>query len=137
EEKKSEAPAPHERLWHWRSPGLWAIVSIALIGLFNLMGPKHTAGFAIFAAAGMIAITLMVVIFSLPTVHHTPSDFGTLHQHPLNLWRAFVYVVLALSGVEAIANLTGVMKKPVLNTARKAIWVVAIEVAVFNLLLAV
>jgi nucleotide-binding universal stress UspA family protein len=45
--------------------------------------------------------------------------------------------VLALSGVEAIANLTGVMKKPVFTTARKSIWVVAAEVAVFNLLLAV
>jgi len=44
--------------------------------------------------------------------------------------------VLALSGVEAIANLTGVMKPPVFKTARKAIYLVAIEVAVFNLLLA-
>jgi hypothetical protein len=43
---------------------------------------------------------------------------------------------LALSGVEAIANLTGVMKKPVAHTARKAIWVVAAEVAVFNVVLA-
>jgi hypothetical protein len=39
--------------------------------------------------------------------------------------------------VEAIANLTGVMKKPVYATARRAIWVVTIEVAVFNILLAV
>jgi nucleotide-binding universal stress UspA family protein len=46
-------------------------------------------------------------------------------------------VVLAISGVEAIANLTGVMHKPVYHTARKSIWVVAGEVAAFNLLLAV
>jgi amino acid transporter len=52
------------------------------------------------------------------------------------MWVAFVSIVLALSGVEAIANLTGVMKKPVAHTARKAVWVVAIEVAVFNILLA-
>jgi len=52
-------------------------------------------------------------------------------------WRAFVQVVLALSGVEAIANLTGVMKKPVFATARKSIWTVAAEVALFNLILAV
>src|SRR6476646_4084842 len=32
----------HETLWSLRSPGLWAIVSILLIGAFNLMGPKHT-----------------------------------------------------------------------------------------------
>jgi nucleotide-binding universal stress UspA family protein len=53
------------------------------------------------------------------------------------MWEGFVYIVLALSGVEAIANLTGVMRKPVYNTARKAIWVVALEVALLNLLLAV
>ena len=29
------------------SPGLWAIVAILAIGCFNLMGPKHTGGFAI------------------------------------------------------------------------------------------
>jgi hypothetical protein len=54
----------------------------------------------------------------------------------MELWEAFVYIILALSGVEAIANLTGVMKKPVAHTARRAIWVVAGEVAVFNVLLA-
>jgi hypothetical protein len=32
------------------------------------MGPKHTAGFALFAAAGMIAITLLVVGFALPQI---------------------------------------------------------------------
>ncbi len=49
---------------------------------------------------------------------------------------SFVSIVLALSGVEAIANLTGVMKRPVPVTARKAIWVVALEVAIFNVFLA-
>src|SRR5688500_16300383 len=32
------------------SPGLWAIVAIAAIGAFNLLGPRHTGGFAILAA---------------------------------------------------------------------------------------
>src|SRR5439155_15727285 len=34
-----------EGLFAWDSPGLWAIVAIGVIGLFNLMGPKHTGGF--------------------------------------------------------------------------------------------
>src|SRR5437867_13012591 len=51
------------------------------------------------------------------------------------MWRAFIYVVLELSGLEAIANLSGLMTRPVYNTARQAIWVVAAEVATFNLLL--
>src|SRR5206468_1389964 len=36
-------PQEHEKLWRWNSPGLWAIVSILVVGAFNLMGPKHTA----------------------------------------------------------------------------------------------
>ncbi len=130
----NEAPQ-HEKLWSLKSPGFWAIISIMVIGAFNLMGPKHTAGFAIFAAAGMIVITLLVVVFALPQIDWRHLNLGTIHQDPIDMWRAFVYVVLALSGVEAIANLTGVMHKPVYGTARKAIWVVALEVAAFNLLL--
>src|SRR5258708_28721025 len=50
EEHRGE-PKAHERLFHWHSPSLWAIVAIVAIGAFNLMGPKHTAGFAVFSAA--------------------------------------------------------------------------------------
>jgi amino acid transporter/nucleotide-binding universal stress UspA family protein len=125
-----------DRLFDWHSPGLWAIISILAIGALNLLGPKHTAGFALVAAAGMVVITLLVVIVSLPNLDWQHLDLGTLHHNPLDMWQAFVFVVLALSGVETIANFTGVLKKPVYKTARKAIWVVAVEVAVFNLVLA-
>jgi len=126
-----------EPLFRWRSPGLWAIVSIVLIGAVNLLGPKHTSAYAVLAAVGMIAITLLVVAFALPQVSWRTIDLGTLEQPPVQLWQAFVGIVLALSGVEAIANLTGVMSKPVHKTARKSIWTVAFEVAIFNLLLAI
>ena len=125
------------RLFAWRSPGLWAIVAIGAIGAFNLMGPKHTAAYAIFAAVGMMAITLLIVVFALPQIDWGAVDWGRLAHPPVRMWEGFVYIVLALSGVEAIANLTGVMRKPVYATARKAIWVVALEVALLNLLLAV
>jgi hypothetical protein len=100
------------------------------------MGPKHSAGFALFAAAGMVAITLMVVIFAIPQIDWSHLDLGTWRQSPGQLWQAFVMIVLALSGVEAIANLTGVMKRPVYATASKSIWFVAAEVALFNVILA-
>jgi amino acid transporter len=135
---RESPPSAKEGLWSWDSPGLWAIVAIAGIGAFNMLGPKHTGAFAFLAAAGMVFITLLISAFALPQVpwHHLPSliarpDMG----HPGALWAAFVSIVLALSGVEAIANLTGVMKRPVPSTARKAIWVVACEVAVFNVVL--
>ena len=122
----------------WNSPGLWAIVAIALIGCFNLMGPKHTGGFAITAAIGMVFITLLITFGALPQVgwHEMPHVIGAVHEQPKHLWIEFVSIVLALSGVEAIANLTGVMKRPVAHTARKAIAIVALEVAIFNVLLA-
>jgi amino acid transporter len=127
-----------DKLFALDSPGLWAIVAILGIGCFNLMGPKHTGGFAIAAAVGMIAITLLITFSALPQVKWSemPHRIGSLRHSPGHMWVAFVSIVLALSGVEAIANLTGVMKKPVYQTARKAIWVVAAEVAVFNVLLA-
>src|SRR5207302_6141664 len=99
----------------WDSPGLWAIIAIAAIGFFNFMGPKHTGVFAILAALGMVGITLLITFFALPQVQWSqlPHRIGHLHHSPAHLWIAFVSIVLALSGVEAIANLTGVMKKPV------------------------
>ncbi len=125
-----------ERLFAIDSPGLWAIVAIALIGLFNLMGPKHTGGFALAAAVGMVLITVLIAGCAIPQLHWSTIKFGTLHHDPAGMWIAFVSIVLALSGVEAIANLTGVMKKPVSHTASKAIWVVTAEVAIFNVILA-
>ncbi|HSU68879.1 MAG TPA: APC family permease [Tepidisphaeraceae bacterium] len=132
-----EAGATVEPLWSLHSPGFWAIVSIIVIGALNLLGPKHTAGGAVFAAVGMVAITLVLVVCALPQIPWRHIDLGTLRQPPGPVWEGFVAIVLALSGVEAIANLTGVMKRPVYRTASKGIWTVAIEVAVFNLILAV
>ena len=132
-----DGAAEQEPLFRLNSPGLWAIVAIILIGAFNLMGPKHTAAYAVFAAVGMMVITLLIVCFALPQIDWAHIDWGRLAHPPTQLWQGFVYIVLALSGVEAIANLTGVMRKPVYQTARKAIWVVALEVALLNLLLAV
>ena len=143
--RRPPRPAPRVRRQRRRAssrlglPGLWAIVAIVVIGLFNLMGPKHTGGFAIVAAVGHGAHhaadhRLRAAAGPLGRPARTAS--ATSATRPRSCGSRFVSIVLALSGVEAIANLTGVMKKPVARTARKAIWVVAIEVAVFNVLLA-
>jgi amino acid transporter len=140
-DSQRESPASSkEPLLSWDSPGLWAIVSILGIGMFNMLGPKHTGAFAFMAAAGMVFITLLISAFALPQIpwHSLPSRIAPLDfLHPGQVWVSFIGIVLALSGVEAIANLTGVMKRPVAHTARKAIWVVTAEVAIFNIVLAV
>lgn len=119
------------------SPGLWAIVAICVLGAVNLLGPKHSSRYAIFAALGMIFITLLIILFAIPQINWSTLDLGSLNHGPGQMWHAFVAIVLALSGVEAIASMTGVMKQPVSLTARKSIWIVAGEVAVFNILLAI
>lgn len=137
-DRKSD-PAEADVLFAFNSPAFWAMIAIIVIGAFNLMGPKHTGGFALAAALGMIFITLLITAFALPQVpwRDLPARIGHLNHSPGEMWVSFVSIVLALSGVEAIANLTGVMKKPVSQTANKAIWIVAGEVAVFNILLAI
>ncbi|HEY8747574.1 MAG TPA: universal stress protein [Tepidisphaeraceae bacterium] len=137
--KRETPPDQAEKLFQFDSPALWAILAIAVIGAFNFMGPKHTGSFAIFAAVGMVLITLLISAFAIPKVQwgQLPQHIGHVHHNPGQLWIGFVSIVLALSGVEAIANLTGVMVKPVQRTARKAIWVVTLEVGIFNVLLAV
>ena len=128
-----------EHLFALGSPGMWAMVAILCVGAFNLMGPRHTGSFAILAAGGMVVITLLITAFAAPQIHWAdlPARLTGVQAKPTALWLNFVGIVLALSGVEAIGNLTGVMKKPVAKTARKAIWVVALEVAIFNLILGV
>lgn len=127
-----------ESIFDVHSAGLWGCISIVALGLFNLLGPKHTSGFALLAAIGMIGVTMVITVVSLSQItgDQISHSFEPPHTSNTQTWVHFVSIVLALSGVEAIANLTGVLKKPVARTASRAIWVVAIEVAVFNVLLA-
>src|SRR5438105_15541080 len=85
-----EAAAAREPLWSWRSPGLWALLSIIVIGALNLLGPKHTAAYAIFAAVGMVVITLLIVVFALPQINWHAVQLGRLRHEPLKMWEGFV-----------------------------------------------
>lgn len=135
-EQDASVDAADHPLLRLNSPGLWAIIAIGAIGAVNLLGPAHSSRYAIFAAMGMVFITLLIIGFAIPQIDWTTIDLGNLNQPPTEMWHAFVAIVLALSGVEAIASMTGVMKPPVAKTAKKSIWLVAGEVAVFNVLLA-
>ncbi len=118
------------------------IAVIFLVGIINWFGPKHSGSLAITMAMPMVVIVLFIIALSIPHLsmeHLKPSSLPFSKQ-----WIAFAGVILALSGVEAIANLTGVMKldanasidKPrVVSTSRKAIWPVAIEVVFGTILL--
>jgi amino acid transporter len=111
------------------------VVCILAIGYVNYFGAKHSGSFALLMALPMVAVVIAIIALSAP--HLTLAHLEPSHASFTKNWVAFVGVILALSGVEAIANLTGVMKldpdstseKPsVAGTAKKAIWPVAIEV---------
>jgi amino acid transporter len=125
-------------------PEKFAAAAILAIGLLNLLGPKHTGGLAFLVSVPTALVVLTLGLFSLP---HLGSAIG--HLQPLqggfwHNWAAFVGIVLALSGVEAIANATGIMKlnpgssdaqPSVTKTSTPALLIVMIEVCVFTALL--
>jgi len=108
---------------------------LVFMGWVNWHGPKHSGGVAVALSVPTVIVVVVLILISLPylSVHHLEP----MHEHLGTVWVQFVGAILALSGVEAIANLTGVMKLDPGSTqdnpkvgreAAKAIWPVALEV---------
>ena len=125
-------------------PEIFAAAAIAAIGALNLLGPKHTGALAVVISVLTAAVVLVLGAFVLPHLGTAFHDVRPLTGGLGKNWSGFVSIVLALSGVEAIANATGVMKldpgstpeKPsVTRTSTPAILWVALEVCFFTALL--
>ena len=125
-------------------PEKFAALSILIIGLLNLMGPKQTGGLAFLVSIPTVIVVIALGLFSLPHLGEAFAHLQPLHGPFSQNWTAFVGIVLALSGVEAIANATGVMKLDpgtteqnpcVVKTSTPALVIVMIEVCVFTALL--
>jgi len=125
-------------------PEWFAAGSILLIGALNYFGPKHTGGAAVIVAVPTAIVVILLGLLALPHLGDAVAHTQPLHGGFFHNWNGFVAIVLALSGVEAIANSTGVMQldpgstlaKPnVSKTANKAIIVVLLEVCLFTALL--
>jgi amino acid transporter/nucleotide-binding universal stress UspA family protein len=108
---------------------------ILIVGIMNYFGPRHSGSVSIWLAVPAVLVVILIVIFSGP--HLGVAQLEPAHSSFAITWIQFVGVILALSGVEAVANITGVMKldpdsspeRPkVTRTATKAIVPVAIEV---------
>ncbi|PYJ95493.1 MAG: universal stress protein UspA [Verrucomicrobia bacterium] len=124
-------------------PEKFAAMSILIIGLLNLLGPKQTGGLAFLISVPTALVVVILGLFCLPHLGEAFAHLQPLHGTFGQNWAAFVGIVLALSGVEAIANATGVMKldpgstdaQPcVIKTSTPAILCVMIEVCVFTAL---
>jgi amino acid transporter/nucleotide-binding universal stress UspA family protein len=108
---------------------------VLVVGAINYFGPKHSGSVSIWLAIPAVIMVAAIILLSAP--HLGSMQVGSPHANLGHTWVAFVGVILALSGVEAIANITGVMKtdpdstpeRPkVTRTATKAILPVAAEV---------
>jgi len=128
----------------WPHPELCAAGAIAIIGLLNIFGPRHTGGLAFLVSVPTVIVVVLLGIFCLPHLHTAMHNVQPLAGGFFKNWKGFVGVVLALSGVEAIANSTGVMKlnpgttdanPNVSKTSTPAILWVMFEVCIFTALL--
>jgi len=125
-------------------PEKFAAASILIIGLLNLLGPKQTGGLAFLISVPTAIVVVVLGLFSLPHFGTALGHLQPLHGTFWQNWAGFVGIVLALSGVEAIANATGVMtldpgstdENPcVVKTSTPAILIVMVEVCLFTALL--
>src|SRR5881397_2270781 len=115
--------------------GLTTIGMLLIMGMINYFGPKHSGTLAVALAVPTVIVVVILIGISAP---HLTTHFLQPRRESLGaLWVQFVGVILALSGAETIANLTGVMKldpgstmdRPsVARESLKAIIPVAIEV---------
>jgi amino acid transporter/nucleotide-binding universal stress UspA family protein len=142
--------------------GLAAMAGIIMLGLVNWFGPKHSGSLSIVMAIPTVAVVLLIIGISIPFLNTehlrwpaealADPEFVKQHfkpdQHPHGAlgqtWIWFTGAILALSGVEAVASMTGVMQldrgcspgKPrVSKTAGKALLIVAIEVVIATVLI--
>jgi amino acid transporter len=114
-------------------PALWAIIIIASIGMINWFGPKHSGGLALLISAFTLA-TLATIIFSSAETAIQQATIVRPEGGVFHNWGIFVGFILSLSGIEAISNMTGLMKDPA-RDSRRAILSVLAKVIIANLFL--
>jgi amino acid transporter/nucleotide-binding universal stress UspA family protein len=114
-------------------PALWAIIIIGIIGAVNWYGPKHSGGLALLISAFTLA-TLATIIFSSAGVAVQQANIVRPEGGLFHNWGIFVGFILSLSGIEAISNMTGLMKDPA-RDSRRAILSVLAKVIIANVLL--
>ena len=114
-------------------PDIWAIGIILCIGVVNWFGPRHAGSLAIIISSFTLSCLITLVAFSLPAatsdISIAPAPGG-----PVENWRMFVGIILSISGIEAISNMTGVMKDPI-KSSRRAILSVFTKISIATLVL--
>ncbi|MBI2167136.1 MAG: amino acid permease [Candidatus Omnitrophica bacterium] len=121
--------------FNFAHPELWAIMTILAIGVINWVGPGKGGSLAVVIGIAASAAAGILFLATVPALPHVELRWpeGNWAAN----WSQFAGIVLALSGVEAIANMTGIMAQPVERTSKRAIWPVLIEVSLLTFLLGI
>src|SRR5437764_10766260 len=79
-------------------PEKFAAAAILIIGLLNLLGPKHTGGLAFLISVPTAIVVVVLGLFSIPHMHEAIGHVQPLRGGFWSNWAGFVGIVLALSG---------------------------------------
>ncbi len=107
---------------------------LLLVGCVNWLGARSAGTFALIIAIAALFVSFIMALLCLP---YLPEGIAKIDLVPTidvwHHWTKFTAIVLALAGVEAVANMTGLMREPVKKTASRTIWPVLLEVAILNI----
>jgi len=115
------------------NPEIWAIAIIFCIGALNWFGPRNVGTIAIIISTATLVVLLTLIVIVFPAA----TKQITLEIAPggiMTNWSFFVAIILSISGIEAISNMTGVMKEPV-KDSRKAILTVLAKISIATVVL--
>lgn len=115
-----------------------AVLIIIIVGGVNWLGAKSAGAFALVIAFAALTVSGVMALLCLP---YLPEGLSKVHvdlsRSAWSHWTDFTQIVLALAGVEAVANMTGIMKQPVEREAKRTIWPVLVEVVGLNMIFGV
>jgi amino acid transporter len=118
-----------------------AVLALVLLAGLNVVGVRAsaevTAIFASAAAAGQLAVVAAVIVHVSPghLIQTVPAMFLNAHLTPVLVLTGFAGSFLAFSGLESIAQLSPAMTTPRERTARIAVGLVVLTIAITSPLL--
>lgn len=113
-----------------------SVATLVLVGGVNWLGARSAGRFALVIAFVAIGISALMALACVPFFWRGVQTINFDYFRSVSPWQAWVSftgICLALAGVEAVANMTGLMTKPVDRTAKKTLWPVTIEVVSLNM----
>ncbi len=129
-----------EAFHYFGVPSSWtlplSVITLAGIGMVNWLGAQSAGRFAMIIALVALGVSGIMAVLSLPFLWRgiETISFEYFTTTPAgDAWVNFTKICLALAGVEAVANMTGLMKHPIEREVKRTIWPVAIEVVALNL----